>query len=107
MALVAFDNTILSVLLFPDADLRQGTDAAPVDRARERVRRSGAGACGGRRTGSDSDACPGRGAGHAQDATSDEVLSALRVSAYIRIGDFDLRAAVELGGSVTQCGCEG
>jgi hypothetical protein len=37
MALVAFDNTILSVLLFPDADLRQGTDAAPVDRARERV----------------------------------------------------------------------
>ena len=47
MALVAFDNTILSVLLFPDADLRQGTDAAPVDRAQRARGRSGAGACGG------------------------------------------------------------
>lgn len=37
MALVAFDNTILSVLLFPDADLREGATAVSVDRARERV----------------------------------------------------------------------
>ena len=32
-----FDNTILSVLLFPDADLREGAAAVSVDRARERV----------------------------------------------------------------------
>jgi len=35
--MVAFDNTILSVLLFPDAELQEGPDATPVERARERV----------------------------------------------------------------------
>ena len=35
--MVAFDNTILSVLLFPDAVLQEGPDAKPVERARERV----------------------------------------------------------------------
>ncbi len=95
MALVAFDNTILSVLLFPDADLRQGTDAAPVDRARERVdglvqELAAAGEQVLIPTPALAEvlATPG--------CDMDEVLSALRVSAYIRVGDFDLRAAVEL-----------
>src|SRR3954453_14221672 len=95
MALVAFDNTILSVLLFPDADLRQGVDAAPVDRARERVdglmqELAGAGGTVLISTPPLAEvlATPG--------CDMDALLSALRVSAYIRIGDFDLRAAVEL-----------
>ena len=34
--MVAFDNTILSLLMFPDADLRQGRDGQKVEYARER-----------------------------------------------------------------------
>ena len=35
--MVAFDNTILSLLIFPDAELRQGSDGQEVEYARERV----------------------------------------------------------------------
>ena len=35
--MVAFDNTILSLLIFPDADLRQGSSGQKVEYARERV----------------------------------------------------------------------
>jgi hypothetical protein len=35
--MVAFDNTILSLLIFPDAELRQGVEGRKVDHARERV----------------------------------------------------------------------
>jgi hypothetical protein len=35
--MVAFDSTILSLLLFPDADLRQGEQGRLVEHARERV----------------------------------------------------------------------
>jgi hypothetical protein len=35
--MVAFDNTILSLLLFPDADLQQGPGGETVEFARERV----------------------------------------------------------------------
>jgi hypothetical protein len=35
--MVAFDNTILSLLIFPDPDLRQGSEGQKVEYARERV----------------------------------------------------------------------
>ena len=35
--MVAFDNTILSLLIFSDAELRQGSDGQKVEHARERV----------------------------------------------------------------------
>jgi hypothetical protein len=35
--MVAFDNTILSLLIFPDAELRQGSGGQKVECARERV----------------------------------------------------------------------
>ena len=35
--MVAFDNTNLSLLIFPDADLRQGNEGQKVEHARERV----------------------------------------------------------------------
>ena len=35
--MVAFDNTILSLLIFPDAELRQGSEGRKVEHARERV----------------------------------------------------------------------
>ena len=95
MALVAFDNTIVSVLLFPDADLREGAEAVQVDRARERVdgvvqelAEAGEQVLIPTPALAEVLATPG--------CNIEEVLGTLRVSAYIRIGDFDLRAAVEL-----------
>ncbi len=35
--MVAFDNTILSILIFPDAEVHEGQDPKPVERARDRV----------------------------------------------------------------------
>jgi hypothetical protein len=35
--MVAFDNTILSILLFPDAEVHEGPEPKPVERARDRV----------------------------------------------------------------------
>jgi hypothetical protein len=35
--MVAFDNTILSILLFPDAVVNEGPDGNPVERAQDRV----------------------------------------------------------------------
>ena len=35
--MVALDNTVLSLLIFPDADLRQGREGQKVEYARERV----------------------------------------------------------------------
>lgn len=35
--MVAFDNTILSILLFPDAVVNEGPDGKPVERAQDRV----------------------------------------------------------------------
>lgn len=95
MALVAFDNTILSVLLFPDADLREGAAAVSVDRARERVdglvkelAQTGEQILIPTPALAEVLATPG--------CDIDEVLGTLRASVYIRIADFDLRAAVEL-----------
>ena len=35
--MVAFDNTILSILLFPDPEITEGPDGKPVERAQDRV----------------------------------------------------------------------
>ena len=35
--MVAFDNTVLSLLIFPDAEQHQGREAVLVEHARERV----------------------------------------------------------------------
>lgn len=93
--MVAFDNTILSLLLFPDAELQAGPDAAPVERARERVNalvqeiaEAGEQVLVPSPALAEVLATP--------DCNMEEVLSTLRVSAFIRIGDFDQRAAVEL-----------
>ncbi|MEX2264762.1 MAG: hypothetical protein WD696_22600 [Bryobacteraceae bacterium] len=93
--MVAFDNTILSVLLFPDAEVNEGPDARPVERARERVTAlvqeiADAG---------EQVLIPAPALAEVlatPDCDVDEVLSTLRGSAFIRIGDFDQRAAVEL-----------
>ena len=93
--MVAFDNTILSVLLFPDAELQEGPDATPVERARERVNALVQEiADGGEQVLVPSPALAEVLA--TPDCDMEEVLSTLRVSAFIRIGDFDQRAAVEL-----------
>jgi hypothetical protein len=93
--MVAFDNTILSLLIFPDADLQQGSGGQKVEYARERV------------------------LGLVQDIEDtreqvvvpapalcellvtdgvdvQDVLTTLRGSSFIRIESFDERAAVEL-----------
>jgi hypothetical protein len=93
--MIAFDNTILSVLLFPDAEVNEGEDAKPVERARERVNAlvqeiADAG---------EQVLVPSPALAEVlatPDCDIEEVLSTLRVSAFIRIGDFDQRAAVEL-----------
>jgi hypothetical protein len=93
--MVAFDNTILSILLFPDAEVHEGDDAKPVERARDRVNaliQELANA--GEQVLLPSPALAEVLATPACDM--EEVLSALRASAFIRIGDFDQRAAVEL-----------
>ena len=93
--MVAFDNTILSVLLFPDAELQEGPDAKPVERARERVNALVQEiADGGEQVLVPSPALAEVLA--TPECDMEEVLSTLRVSAFIRIGDFDQRAAVEL-----------
>lgn len=93
--MVAFDNTILSILLFPDAVVNEGPDGAPVERAQDRVNAllqkiQDAG---------EQVLIPAPALAEVlatPDCDIDEVLSTLRAAAFIRIGDFDKRAAVEL-----------
>jgi hypothetical protein len=92
--MVAFDNTILSILLFPDAEVHERSEPKPVERAHERVNAL---------VQEIADAgeqvlvpSPALAEVLAPDCDMEEVLSTLRGSAYIRIGDFDQRAAVEL-----------
>jgi predicted nucleic acid-binding protein len=93
--MVAFDNTILSILLFPDAEVHEGEDAKPVERARDRVNALVQEiAEAGEQVLVPSPALAEVLATPACDM--EEVLSTLRASAFIRIGDFDQRAAVEL-----------
>jgi hypothetical protein len=93
--MVAFDNTILSILLFPDAEVNEGPEGKPVERAQERVNAL----VQEIQDGGEQVLIPAPALAEVlatPDCDVDEVLSALRASAYIRIGDFDQRSAVEL-----------
>jgi hypothetical protein len=93
--MVAFDNTVLSILLFEDADLRQGPDGRPVECARERV-------LGLVREIDDAREqvvipAPALAECLVTDGTDmQDVLATIHGSAFIRIEGFDERAAVEL-----------
>ncbi len=93
--MVAFDNTILSLLIFPDADLRQGNEGQKVEHARERV----AGLVQSVEDAREQVLVPTPVLCEllVTDGTDvQDVLTTLRSSAYIRIESFDERAAVEL-----------
>ena len=93
--MVAFDNTILSLLIFPDADLRQGSDGQKVDHARERV----VGLVRRLEDAREQVLVPSPALCEllvTEGADAQDVLTTLRGSAYIHIASFDERAAVEL-----------
>ncbi len=93
--MVAFDNTILSLLLFPDAELQEGPNATPVERARDRaLAMVQEVADGGEQV-----LVPAPALAEVlatPDCDIDGILRVLQGSTHIRIGDFDKRAAVEL-----------
>jgi hypothetical protein len=91
--MVAFDSTILSILLFPDADLHQGGKA--VEHARERV----AGLVRELESAKEQILIPAPTLCEVlvtEGVDAQDVLTTLRSSAFIRVGDFDERAAIEL-----------
>jgi hypothetical protein len=93
--MVAFDNTILSLLIFPDAELRQGSDGLKVEHARERV----IGLVEGIEDAREQVLVPTPALCEllvTEGADVPDVLTTLRGSAYIRVESFDERAAVEL-----------
>jgi len=93
--MVAFDSTIFSLLLFTDAELQQGDQGNAVEYAHERV----AGLIRELETGKEQVLVPAPALAEVlvtEGADVQDVLTTLRGSAFIRIGDFDERAAVEL-----------
>ena len=93
--MVAFDNTILSLLLFPDAELQEGPDGQKVEHARERV----LGLIESLEAGREQVAIPSPALAEVlvtEGADVQDILTTLRGSAFIRIESFDERAAVEL-----------
>jgi hypothetical protein len=93
--MVAFDNTILSLLIFPDADLRQGSSGQKVEYARERV----LGLVQEIEDAREQVAVPAPALSEllvTDGVDVQDVLTTLRGSAFIRIESFDERAAVEL-----------
>lgn len=93
--MVAFDNTILSLLIFPDAELRQGSEGRKVEHARERV----FGLVRQIEETLDQVIVPAPALCEllvTEGADVQDILTTLRNSAYIRIEGFDERAAVEL-----------
>lgn len=93
--LVAFDNTILSLLIFPDADLRQGSSAQKVEFVRERV----LGLVQDIEDAREQVAIPAPALSEllvTDGADVQDILTTLRNSSFIRIESFDERAAVEL-----------
>jgi hypothetical protein len=93
--MVAFDTTILSLLIFPDADLRQGNEGQKVEHARERV----AGLVQSVEDAREQVLVPTPVLCEllvTEGADVQDVLTTLRGSAYIRVESFDGRAAVEL-----------
>jgi predicted nucleic acid-binding protein len=93
--MVAFDNTILSLLIFPDAELRQGSEGQKVEHARERV----LGLIQQIEDARDQVIVPAPALSEllvTEGADVQDILATLRGSAFIRIESFDERAAVEL-----------
>ena len=93
--MVAFDNTILSLLVFPDADLRQGSTGQKVEYARERV----LGLVHEIEDAREQVAVPAPALSEllvTDGVDAQDVLATLRGSSFIRIESFDERAAVEL-----------
>jgi hypothetical protein len=93
--MVAFDNTILSLLIFPDADLRQGSDGQVVEYARERV----LGLVQDLEEAREQVVVPAPALAEllvTEGADVQHILTTLRGSSFIRIESFDERAAVEL-----------
>jgi hypothetical protein len=93
--MVAFDNTILSLLIFPDADLRYGSDGQKVEYARERV----IGLIQEIEAALEQVVVPAPALSEllvTDGVDVQDVLTTLRGSAFIRIESFDERAAVEL-----------
>ncbi len=93
--MVAFDSTILSLLLFPDAELEQGEQGQPVEHARERV----AGLIRELEAGKEQILIPTPALCEVlvtEGIDVQDALATLRSSSFIKIGDFDERAAVEV-----------
>ena len=93
--MVAFDSTILSLLLFSDAELRQGEQGNAVEHAHKRV----VGLVRELEVGKEQVLVPAPALSEVlvtEGVDVQDVLTTLRGSAFIRIGDFDERAAVEL-----------
>lgn len=93
--MVAFDNTILSLLIFPDADLRQGSSGQKVEHARDRV----LGLIQEIEDAREQVVVPTPALSEllvTDGVDMQDVLTTLRGSSFIRIESFDERAAVEL-----------
>lgn len=93
--MVAFDNTVLSLLMFPDADQHEGEDGHILEYARERV----LGLVQSLEDAREQVIIPAPALAEllvTDGVDAQEVLTALRGSAFIRIESFDERAAVEL-----------
>ena|ERR1017187_6149958 len=93
--MVAFDNTILSLLIFPDAELRQGSEGQKVEHARERV----LGLVQQIEESRERVIVPAPALAEllvTEGVDIQDVLTTLRSSAFIRVESFDERAAVEL-----------
>jgi hypothetical protein len=93
--MVAFDTTILSLLIYSDADLRQGISGQKVEYARERV----LGLVQEIEDAREQVAVPAPALSEllvTDGVDVQDVLTTLRGSSFIRIESFDERAAVEL-----------
>jgi predicted nucleic acid-binding protein len=93
--MVAFDNTILSLLIFPDAELQQGIEGKAVEYARDRV----IGLVEKLEATREQVIVPTPALAELMvtpEADIQEILTTLRGSSFIRIEGFDERAAVEL-----------
>jgi hypothetical protein len=93
--MVSFDNTILSLLIFPDAELRQGSGGQKVEYARERV----LGLIQDLEDAREQVVVPAPALSEllvTDGADVQDILTTLHGSSFIRIESFDERAAVEL-----------
>ncbi|MBM3748342.1 MAG: type II toxin-antitoxin system VapC family toxin [Acidobacteria bacterium] len=93
--MVAFDSTILSLLLFPDAEVHHGKESKAVEHARGRV----LGLVRELEEAKEQILVPTPSLAEVlvtEGADVQDVLTTLRGSSWIRVGDFDERAALEL-----------